>query len=121
MGGKDIPASGFALYLDRLMKLVKPETLAKPRGERILIRAEPSQPEAVKGGFNIASCLREAGYVAEVHLGGQEPANLRWRLDVQSKAPLFILTDQINHRRFEVQTASEVIKLLQACQTETHT
>ena len=112
MGGRDIPASGFALYLDPLMKLVKPETLAKPPGEKILIRAEPSQMEAVKGGFTIASRLREAGYVAEVHPGGQEPANLRWTLDVQSKAPLFILTDQVNHRRFEVQTASEVLALL---------
>jgi len=112
MGGKDIPASGFALYLDPLMSLVKPETLVKPVGERILIRAEPSQPEAVKGGFNIASRLREAGYVAEVHLGGQEPANLRWALDVQSKAPLFILTDQVNHRRFEVQTTNEVLAII---------
>ena len=112
MGGKDIPASGFALYLDPLMNLVKPETLVKPVGERILIRAEPSQPEAVKGGFNIASRLREAGYVAEVHLGGQQPANLRWTLDVQSKAPLFILTDQVNHKRSEVQTTNEVLTLL---------
>ncbi|MFB0559039.1 MAG: ATP phosphoribosyltransferase regulatory subunit [Dehalococcoidales bacterium] len=112
MGGKNVPASGFALYLDPLMSLVKPELLVKPVGERILIRAEPGQPEAVKGGFNIASRLHEAGYVAEVHLGGQEPANLRWTLDVQSKAPLFILTDQVNHKRFEVQTTAEVLTLL---------
>ncbi len=112
MGGRDTPASGFALYLDRLIKLVKPEILVKPVGERILVRAEPSQPEVVKGGFNIASRLREAGYVAEVHLGGQEPANLRWTLDVQSKAPLFILTDQLNHRRFELQTGAEALSFL---------
>ena len=109
MGGRDVPASGFALYLDHLMNLVKPEILAKPMAQRILIRAEP---EAIKGGFSVASCLREAGYVAELHLGGQEPANLRWTLDVQSKAPLFILTDQVSHRRFERQTAAEVLALL---------
>jgi len=109
MGGRDIPASGFALYLDPLMSLVKPEALAKPLGERILIRAEP---ETLKEGFNIANRLHEAGYVAEVHPGGQEPANLRWRLDVQSKAPLFILTDRVKRKRFEVQTADEVLRLL---------
>jgi len=109
MGGRDIPASGFALYLDRLMNLVKPETLAKPLAQRILIRVEP---EAMKEGFSMASCLREAGYVAELHLGGQEPANLRWALDVQSKAPLFVLTDQVKHRKFEAQTADEVLALL---------
>jgi histidyl-tRNA synthetase len=110
MGGSDIPASGFALYLDRLMNLVAPEVLAKPPAPRILIRAES---EATEQGFSIASCLRDAGYVAELYLGGQEPANLRWTLDVQAKAPLFILTDQTSERRFELKTADEVLKLLQ--------
>ena len=110
MGGKDIPASGFALYLDRLMNLVKPEILTKPLAQKVLISVEP---EAMKAGFNIASCLHEAGYAAEFNLGGQELANLRWTLDVQAKAPLFILTDQVKHQRFELKTADEVIKLLQ--------
>ena len=109
MGGRDIPASGFALYLDRLMNLVTPEVLAKPPAPRILIRPEP---EAMKQGFSIASCLRDAGYVAELYLGGQELANLRWALEVRSKAPLFILTDEINHTRCEAQTADEVLILL---------
>ncbi|MFC2021795.1 ATP phosphoribosyltransferase regulatory subunit, partial [Chloroflexota bacterium] len=112
MGGRDIPASGFALYLDHLMKLVKPETLAKPQAQRILIKAEPRQAEAARQGFNIVKRLHEAGYAAEVDLGGQEPAGLRWILDVQGKAPLFVLTDQVNHRRFEVQTTDEVLALL---------
>lgn len=109
MGGRDIPASGFALYLDRLMNLVTPEVLAKPQAPRILIRPEP---EAMKQGFGIASCLRDAGYVAELHLGGQEPANLRWTVEVRSKAPLFILTDQLKHKKFEAETSAEVLKLL---------
>ncbi|MCL0053095.1 histidine--tRNA ligase family protein [Dehalococcoidales bacterium] len=109
MGGRDIPASGFALYLDRLMKRIKPETLAKLPAQRILVRAEP---EATKQGFNITSCLHNAGYVAELDLGGQEPANLSWRLDVRSKEPLFILTDLVKQRRFELKTADEVLRLL---------
>jgi len=112
MGGKDIPASGFALYLDHLMNLIKPEIRAKPMGQRIMIRAEPSQLEALKEGFGIANCLHEAGYTAELHLGGKAPANLRWMLDIQNKAPLFILTDQVKHRKFEAQTTTEVLKLL---------
>jgi len=66
----------------------------------------------MKEGFSIAGCLREAGYVAELHLGGQEPANLRWALDVQNKAPLFALTDQVKRKKFETQTADEVLTLL---------
>jgi len=113
MGGRDIPASGFAFYLDHLMNLIKPQALAEPSGQKILIKAESQGADVSKEAFSLASCLHEAGYAAEVHLGGQEPANLRWTLDVQDKAPLFVLTDQLNHRRFEAQTAAEVLKLLQ--------
>ena len=109
MGGKDIPASGFALYLDRLMNLVKPEALAKPSGQRILIRAEP---EAVKEGFGAAARLREAGYMTEFYLGVQKQADFNWTLDAQTKAPLFILTDQVKRKRFEAQTTDEVLALL---------
>jgi len=109
MGGKDIPASGFALYLDRLMNLVKPAALAEPPGQRILIRA---QPEAVKDGFSTAERLREAGYRAEFYLGAQAEADFDWTLDVQSKAPKFILTDQAKRKRFEAQTINQVLKLL---------
>jgi histidyl-tRNA synthetase len=109
MGGKDTPASGFALYLDQLMNLVKPEALAKPSRQRILIRTEPG---AVKQGFNTASRLREAGYMTEFYLGGQKQADFDWTLDVQSKAPSFILTDQVKQKRFEAKTADEVLALL---------
>ncbi len=112
MGGGEVPASGFALYLDRLMNLIKPESLAEPVSQRILIRAEPDKPAAVKESFGIASCLREAGYVAELDLGGQESAAFRWRLDVRGKAPMFILTDQVERRKFELQTAEEVLAVL---------
>jgi histidyl-tRNA synthetase len=114
MGGRDIPASGFALYLDHLINRVKPETLAKPVAQRVLIEVEPSQRESVKEGFNIAKSLHDAGHVAEVYLGGQEPANLRWKLNVQGKAPQFILTDRINNKRFEAQTATELLALFRS-------
>ena len=114
MGGEDTPASGFALYLDHLMNLIKPETLAEPPAQKILIKAESERADVLKEAFSLASCLHGAGYAAEVYLGGQEPANLRWKLAVQAKAPLFVLTDQLNHKKFEAQTADEVLKLLKA-------
>jgi len=112
MSGGDIPASGFALYLDRLMNMITPEALAKPQAQRIMVRVEPGEVETLKEGFSVASCLREAGYVAELHLGSEKLSGLRWILDVQRKAPLFILTDLVNHKRFEAQTTDEVLALL---------
>jgi len=109
VGGRDVPASGFALYLDPLMNLVKPEALAGPSVKRILVKAEP---RVTKESFNILSDLHEAGYIAELSLFAQEPTNWRWTLDIRSQAPLFILTDQITRRRFEAQTAAEVLNIL---------
>ena len=109
MGGKNIPASGFALYFDHLMNLVKPATLAEPLAQGVLINAEP---KAIKQGFDMVSRLHEAGYVAEFELEAKEPAEFEWRLNVRSKAPLFVLTDQTKQRRFEAQTAGEVLALL---------
>jgi histidyl-tRNA synthetase len=108
VGGEDVPASGFALYLDPLMNLVKPEALAKPLAQRVLIRTEP---EAIKEGFGIANCLHEAGISAELSLVGQELSGLRWTLDV-SNGPLFILTDRIKRRKFELKTAGELLAVL---------
>jgi histidyl-tRNA synthetase len=110
MGGPDIPASGLALYLDHLMNLIKPQALARPSAQRILIRAEPS---ATKESFSIASRLRDAGYVAELNLRGQEEADTRWTLDVQGKAPRLVLTNQTSKRRSEAESTDEVLGLLQ--------
>jgi len=109
IGGKDTPASGVALYLDRLMELVKPEALAKSKTPRILIKAEAP---AAKEGFSLVARLHEAGYKAEFYLGAQAGADFDWTLDVKSKAPRFILTDRANNKRFEAQTINEIIKLL---------
>ena len=111
MGGKDIPASGFALYLDHLMNLVSLEEAAGLQVQKVLIKAD-SKGSVLKEAFSLANCLHEAGCAAEVYLGGQEPANLGWRLDVQDKAPLFVLTDLAKGEKFEVQTSDEVLVLL---------
>jgi histidyl-tRNA synthetase len=109
MNGEDVPACGFALYVDPIMKLVKPEILAKPQSQGILIRTEP---EAMKESFSTASYLREAGYVVEFHAGGQGLTDLGWILDIRKKAPLFILTNLVKHRKVKAQTASEILALL---------
>ncbi len=113
MGGRDIPASGFAIYLDPLMKLVKPQDNTTLSIQKILVRTQSNQPDTVKQGFQIAASLREAGYTAELDLVGQKPSNLAWTLDVNDKAPLFILTDRSNRKKHRAQTAKELLAILQ--------
>jgi histidyl-tRNA synthetase len=108
MGGKDIPASGIALYLDRLMEMVKPEALAEAKTARVLVRAKSGE---AKEGFGLVSRLHQAGYRAEFNLGAQNKAGFDWTLDIRSKAPKFILTSRTK-QRFEAKTIKEVLKLL---------
>ncbi|MFC1915355.1 ATP phosphoribosyltransferase regulatory subunit [Chloroflexota bacterium] len=111
MGGGDIPASGFALYLDRLMKQVKTETLAERLAPVILVRAKSR--DLLKEAFNAARRLREAGFVAELDLGGRKPAGLRWILDVQGKEPLFVFSDKVKASKVAMLTIGEVLALLE--------
>jgi len=108
MGGRDTPASGVALYIDRLMGLVEPKTLMESKTPGVLVRAKP---EAAKEGFSLVARLHEAGYRAEFNLGAQSKAGFGWTLDVQSKSPKFVLTDRAK-KKFEARTINEVLKLL---------
>ncbi len=112
MGGGDIPASGFALYLERLMKLVKPEVIAGTAPKMIMVRVKTGDANAIKGAFNIAGSLREAGYVAELDLDGKE-SGLKWIIHVQSQPPQFILADSVKNKKTEISTVSDVLKLLE--------
>ena len=111
MGGGDIPASGFALYLDRLMNLVKPRASATSASPRILVRVNPEETGSVKEAFNIAGRLRKSGYVADIGLGEQEPVDLRWILEVRERPP-FTLWDKVKNNKDDADTVSEVLTLL---------
>ena len=109
MGGKNVPASGFALYLDLLMKLIKPEILSLTPIPKILVKMET---EATVLGFNAADSLRKAGYIVKFHLGGKGPSDITWKLDVRAQEPRLILTHLPEHREYKLQAIDEVIAIL---------
>jgi histidyl-tRNA synthetase len=111
MGGGDVPASGFALYLDNLMKLVKPEFFVKTVSERVLVRVKSGA--SVKEAFKVAGSLRDAGYIAELDLGGRETGAFRWVVEVEGEAVPLSLWDSVKSRRVDVPAISELLKLLE--------
>jgi histidyl-tRNA synthetase len=108
MGGGEVPASGFALYLDQLMNLIKTEAIAPASQKRILVRA--LSDDAMKEAFKTADSLRRAGYIAELDLDGQVA---RWMLEVRDKAPVFTLIDKKKSGKYNARTFSEVLKMLE--------
>jgi histidyl-tRNA synthetase len=112
MGGREVPASGFALYVDRLLGLLKPEILDEYAPERLLVRTGDNTPETAKEGFRMAARLRDAGYIVEMDLGGQSSVDLRWTLEVHSGTPQFVVTDAVSKKEYKTQTAEEVLGVL---------
>jgi len=110
MGGGDVPASGFALYLDRLIDLVSPESFVKTTPERVLVRVKSA--DAMKEAFKAAGKLREAGYIAELDLDGRK-SDLRRIIEVRSEAPVFTLIDAETKNKTKASNINEVLKQLE--------
>ena len=108
MGGGDVPASGFGLYFDYLMKSA-PAAFAKGKTAKVLVRAAGDN---LKEALSAVSRLHEAGYVAELDLTDRKRQGFRWTLDVQSQKPVYILRDAVKKTRFEAQNMEEVLRLM---------
>lgn len=107
MGGGQMPASGFALYVDRLIGLVKPEAKAPPAPPKVLVKIAEG---ANKDAFKAAEALRTAGYIVEFDLGKGE--STAWTLEVHSHPPVFTLADNVKTKRSDFETIIDVLKLL---------
>jgi histidyl-tRNA synthetase len=112
MSGKKVAASGFALYLDRLINMIAPALTPTAELPGILIKVIHNDGEAVKAGFNLADLIHRNGGKAEMDIGGKPPAGFNWIADV-TKSPLFILTNRTNRRKYEVNNIAKVLKILQ--------
>jgi len=89
MGGRSTPASGFALYLDVLMKYIGAERL-KSAQPKVLLKIEDG---AYSRGFEVAETLRQAGFIVKLHLGGKGPSDVAWKLEVNGEMILTRLSD----------------------------
>jgi histidyl-tRNA synthetase len=81
MGGKDIPASGFALQMNTLMNLIEMPPLTKSESNKILITGADDEPKSVKSAYRIADGLREAGFIVNVQSGKEDKKNYKWVID----------------------------------------
>ncbi len=108
MGGGDVPASGFALYLDSLMKLVNPQAIGGMTAGRVQVRVKSA--DAVKEAFGAAAKLRESGYIAELDIDGKK-SGADWIVEVGEK---FTVVNMNTKKKKEASTVNEVLKILEA-------
>jgi len=112
MNGKDVPACGFALYVDHIMKLLPLEK--EKRGESgILVKGKILTPEVVRTCFVVAESLRDAGHAAELTFTGRGKSGYRWVISVSGKEPSpLVLRDCVRKRRREVASLAEILEVV---------
>ena len=112
MNGEDIPACGFALYVDPIIKLL-PLEKGKKGESGILVKGRALTPEIVETCFTMAESLRDAGHPAELDFAGREESNYRWVIMVSGKEPSpFVLTDCVQGRRRDAASMAEILKVV---------
>jgi len=112
MNGKDVPACGFALYVDPIMKLLPPEE--GKRGESgILVQCKELTPEIAETCFTVAESLRSAGHTTELAFTGREESDYRWVILVSGKQPSpFVITDCVQGQRRDAASMAEIVKVV---------
>lgn len=103
VGGNDMRASGFALYLDEIMNLIEEPV----ESERILVRVKDD--EGLKGCLEAARLLRDAGYIVEFDLGAGDAAGFRWIVDMSSGEGIEII-DRVGGGKSRRSSADELLK-----------
>jgi histidyl-tRNA synthetase len=110
MGMPGVPACGFALYTDKVMKFTgainKPDSLP----DAAVIYSSKSL-NLMKSVFKISELLHQHGYSAVI-LNNKKGANCRWIIEFGSKASVFSVTDSKNSKKTELNSANKLIDLL---------
>ena len=106
VGGGSVCASGFALYVDELMDLVK----EVPRRERILVKAK--EDEGLRDSLEVARLLRGAGYIAEFDLGYEETSDFRWIVDMRGGEGIELI-DQLSGKKWRKSSPAELLRFLE--------
>lgn len=106
VGGDDVCASGFALYVDELMDSLEDV----PQQERILVRGKGE--EWLKSSLEVARLLRESGRIAEFDLGCEETGGFRWIVELRDGEGIQ-LTDQASGENWHSASPAELLGLLE--------
>jgi histidyl-tRNA synthetase len=112
MGGKNTPASGFALQMNTLMNLIEMPAPSGPEVNRILVTVTTEGPEAVKSARNATNSLRKAGFIVSIKVDNEDKSDYKWLIEVNTAAPEFTIYNQSDKGKQTALTIGELLKLL---------
>ncbi|RLC95405.1 MAG: ATP phosphoribosyltransferase regulatory subunit [Chloroflexi bacterium] len=114
LGGGAVPASGFALRIDRLMEHIAAWEEVKPS---VLVRSEVDGTAVVPLCFEVAGLLRKAGHAVELDQGYTGPTAHRWVVSLQGTAasPRFAVADRASGATVQADSPAQVVEAVGKC------
>lgn len=112
VGGPQVPASGFALFVGQLMDILKVDGRVAPR---ILVQTGDSSAEALKPCMQVARSLRGAGYRVALDHGDVKMEDYSWTVTVSGEGR-FRLVDQSTGSKRECHSEAEIRNALEGSQ-----
>jgi histidyl-tRNA synthetase len=110
MGSKNMPACGFAIYINPVMKMLSLK--GDERSESgVLVRGDEKETQVVETCFSLAQLLRSAGRIVELDFAGASVADYQWVVSISGEEA-FVIIDQKSGEKWEVPTLSQVVGIL---------
>ena len=110
VGGRDIPACGFAFYLDTITAMVKPWSQQKAE-KTVSVKAPKGSASAIRTAFETAAALRKVGLIAELDFCGSQ-LKARWTVTVGARPAGFTIVDNNKKTRRKAATIGEIINII---------
>lgn len=113
MGGRDIPACGFAIYMDPILDTLAMEQ-AGGQGTSIVVRCPLSSPVMITNGYRLVSMLHSNGFNTTIDFEGK-PDSCRYSVEPSNKiSQRYLLKDLERNKVYECMTARKIIDILRA-------
>ncbi len=106
MGGRDTPAAGFALYMDRLIEQIQRIDPGVSPDKKVLVVI---QPETFEKALEITSRMRASGITAVFAFDKTAAPDYGWTLQMQPGQTLVELSNTSNGQLYICQSPAEIL------------
>ncbi len=110
MGGKNIPACGFAIYIDPILKS-STHNMAETAMAKVAI-VPPSATSDISQGFHLIQRLHALGYIAGFNLKNLY-RDCRWSIEIGGEPPVYTLSNHSHNKKFKSARISEILNMLE--------
>jgi histidyl-tRNA synthetase len=109
LGGKEIPAAGFGLYMDQLIKLSMGKQQNKAQEQALIVKASGA---GTSSALEAATLLRANGFSLILESEGCENTGSKFSIDVSEAPSDYVLIDNVTGKRLHASSAQELCTAL---------